>query len=492
MLSVTNLAGQTEPLNQIQRFEMTEEVNSAFMVSLTSFSVANNPAHELIEEESIVNVDGYDFRVKQMKERLNRKEITGISTYFDLNGHRQDAIYGGTRTFNEFATFAFAGTGWTFENADVSGSVFIPNFGDDNVIKLVQVLCAAFDCEFKIMPNQHILFADKIGPDNDAQYRYGHNVKALSRSVDTTNMRTQITGYGGDGLTITYTSPNATKYGIHKAEPFRDERFTIANSLTARLKQELKDYPDTTIELDSIELTDKELGERVWLIYEPLGIEFQTRVMSKKTVLRNDKLVTASVTIGNIVPRNLSDILTSQKVEIDENKKETRSRFEQTNERITLEVERIDESLATISVEADEIKLSVQQLDGRMGNAESQISIQADQIMSKVSYTDYNGNTIASLINQTATTITLSAEKIQMSGITEVANSLYIGGRYGDATREIRFGGQLGGARISADNPNVLDLWAGGGYIGMNSPVAFMNEVNFGGASVNGLYARYG
>lgn len=491
MLSVTNLVGQTEPLNKIQRFEMVEEVKGALTVSLTSFLIANNPGHALLEEESIITVDDYDFRVKQMKESLNRKTVTAISTFYDLIGHRQEEIYGGTRTFNQFATFIFSGTGWTF-TSDVSDSMFIPNFGEDNVIKLVQGLCAVYECEFKILPNNRIQFAREIGPDNDAQYRYSHNVNALSKSVDTTNMRTQITGHGGDGLTVTYTSPHATKYGVIKAEPFRDERFTVPNSLTVRLKQELHDYPDVSIELDSIELTDKELGERVWLIYEPMNIEFQTRIMAKKSVMRDGQLVTASATIGNVVPRNMSDILSTQKVEIDENKKETRSRFEQTNERITLEVERIDESLATISVEADEIQLSVQQLDGRMGNAESQISIQAGQILSKVSYTDYNGNTIASLINQTATTITLSAEKIQMSGITEVANSLYIGGRYGDAVREIRFGGQLGGARISADNPNVLDLWAGGGYIGMNSPVAFMNDVNFGGANVTGLYARFG
>lgn len=487
MLSVTNLNGQTEPLNQIQRFEMHEEVIGAFTVSFTSFSIVNNPGHDLLGEETIITVDGYDFRVKQLKEYNNRKDIVAISTFYDNTGKRQEDIYGGTRTLDEFAIFIFAGTEWTY-SSDVVGSALIPNFGEDNVIKLVQAVCTAFECEFKIMPNNHIHFSKEIGPDNDAQYRYGHNVKALSKSVDTTNLRTRIKGYGADGLVITYTSPHAEIFGIIDAEPIHDERFTIPDSLIERVKRDLTDYPKITIELDSIELTDKELGERVWLIYEPMGIEFQTRIMSKKSVIRNGKLVTASVVIGNAIPRNLSDILTSQKIEIDENKKETRSKFEQTNERITLEVERIDESIATISIEADEIKLSVSGIDSRLGTAESQISVQAGQISSKVSSTDYNGNMIASLINQTASTITIEASAIDLLGIVQVSNQISIGVDYRDSTmKSLNFRGGAGGVNItsySIDNLNIEAV----NSLTLDASLIVVPEYS----TVTGLYARYG
>lgn len=46
----------------------------------------------------------------------------------------------------------------------------------------------------------------------------------------------------------------------------------------------------------------------------------------------------------------------------------------------------------------------------------AQLNVQADQISSKVSQTDYNGNTIASLINQTATTILIQAAHINLDG----------------------------------------------------------------------------
>lgn len=475
MITVTNLIDETELLNNFQRFEINEEVNGLFTVSLASFSVHNNPGHELIEEESIITVDGYDFRVKQMKESHNRKDVTAISTFYDLTGHRQEFIYGGTRTFNEFATFAFADTGWTFSSS-VTGSVLIPNYGEENVIKLVQALCQAFECDYKIMPNKHIHFAKEIGPDNDAQYRYGHNVQALSKSVDTTNMRTQITGHGGNGLVVVYTSPNATKYGIHKADPFSDDRFTVPASLTEKLKQELKDYPETSIELDSIELMDKELGERVWLIYEPRGIEFQTRVMSKKSVIRNGKLVTASVVIGNTVPRSLSDILTSQKVEIDENKKETKSKFEQTNDRITMEVETIGESIATLEIKAESITMSVSDLTGRVGSAEASIRIQSDEIALKVSRDGVIG-----AINISPENIKIQAKNINLVGAVNVLSD--ISGSLGTITA-----GVIRGTTFILDG-GYLDLSLGSIFWGDNVPADALYARNAGNANLlNGLY----
>jgi len=66
------------------------------------------------------------------------------------------------------------------------------------------------------------------------------------------------------------------------------------------------------------------------------------------------------------------------------------------------------------------------------GNASS-ITQNADNINLRVEKTDYDGNTIASLINQTATTIDISANKINlngvvtMSGLANMNNDIYLG-----------------------------------------------------------------
>jgi phage minor structural protein len=426
MLVVTSLQGQTEPLPDINGVEDMEQVNGEYSLSFVCFNTKNNQyAYPLVQEESTVELDGHEFRIKQMTEVRDRKEVHAQHIFFDLVDHYQEGTFGGTHTLDEFVTYALNGTGWTFENVDVTESAFIPNFGEGNVIALIKQICDAFGCEYQIMPGRHLRFMKQIGADKDEQFRYKHNIKTIKKSVDTTKLATAIKGYGANGLVVEYHSPNEAIYGTRWAEPIKDDQYTTAESLTERLKQELVDVPEVTIELELSQLGfDVGLGDRVWVIYEPLGIDFQTRVMEMKRYPFTKR--SPVVTLSN-KKRVFTDILTETKVDIEENKKETRSKFEQTNERITMEVERIDESIATLQIEADNIKLSVQSLDSRLGNAEAQLVIQANQIEQKVSYSDYNGNEIASRINQTATTITIEASKINLDGITRVNQTLRIG-----------------------------------------------------------------
>ncbi|MGA3675626.1 phage tail protein [Lysinibacillus agricola] len=365
MIYVTN-GNEVEALVQISGLQMEQEVNGNYVITFVAHNTDNNPAYNILLEESIVTfIDfGYDFRVKQMKETRRGKQVTAISTYFDGVAKYQKDIFGGTRTFNEFAEFALKGTGWKF-TSEVTGHRLIENFGQNNVVALIDALCKVYQCEYMIYPNNIIHFAPKVGGDYDAQYRYGHNVKALSKNVDTTKLRTYIEGYGavnengGGQLFVSYESPYAAKYGKLDAEPVYDDRFTNANALLEHIKGMLIDYPEATFELDSVELLDKELGERVWLIYEPMQLEFQTRVLSQTKTVVNGKLQTTKVVLGNTIPKSTTDILISQKVEIDENKKITRSKFHQTNDRITMEVETIGESISKLELTDKEIKLSV-------------------------------------------------------------------------------------------------------------------------------------
>lgn len=422
MIMVKDGLGQTESLTNIQGFDMVKEVNGAFKVSFTSIFDQNNAGYDLLKEESIIEIDGYTFRVKQFKETNNRKNITANSTFFDLKGKRQEVIFAGTRTLEEFIGFTLQNTGVTFENRDVTESKLIPNFGIGDVLDLIQTICIAFECEYDIQPGDHVIFAKQIGGEYDAQYRYGHNVQTLSKNVDTTNLRTRIKGTGGNGLEVVYTSPNHATFGIIDAEPIVNEQITESDSMTEHLKQQITDYPEATFEFDTAELTEKELGERVWLIYEPMNLEFMTRVLSKTSGLRNYRLYTKSVVLGNKMPKTLTDVLVSQKVEINRNIKETRSRFHQTNERISQEVEQIDVSIAAIVVQAHDINMSVSNIMGRVAGTEASINIQAGQISQTVKQVDFNGNAIVSMINQTPLAVNIEASKINLVGLVTVSS----------------------------------------------------------------------
>ena len=111
----------------------------------------------------------------------------------------------------------------------------------------------------------------------------------------------------------------------------------------------------------------------------------------------------------------------------------------------------------------------------------SQIQINAGNISSKVSLTDYNGNTIASLINQTATTIQIAASKINLSGYVTVSNlstagSTTINGA-NITTGNIKVGGSSGNTNgaiyVYDSSDNILvRLNKNGLYLGANQYIS--------------------
>ena len=611
MLVVKDLAGTTEALTDVKGVEINEEVNGDFSISFTALATRmNEHSYPLLKEESIVELDGHEFRVKKMDEIRNRKTVNAPHTFFDLIENQVYDINGGTKTVGEFFSIALSGTGWTFENVDVDGHYFIPNFGQDNTIALIRLICEVAECEIKIEPNKHLKIYKEIGEDNDEQFRYKHNIKTLRKSVDTSKLATVIKGYGGNGLEVTYTSPNVSIYGERHAEPVRDEEFTVSESLIERIKRELVDVPEVSIQLDITHLGfNADLGDKVWTIYEPMDIEFQQRVMAIKYYPFSKRAPV--VTLSN-KKKTFSDLLTETKIEIKENQKQTQSRIEQTNDRITFEVETIGESLSSINQTSEAIKLRVEKVEGdvveaysqieltateirsevsaqvetldgkiaenassitqtaeairsevsgvktevmthadnqasaaetnakdytdgeigpivtrvssaessitqlsnsieskvsediylidksvleddisglgtRVSSAESTITQQAGQISSRVTYSDYNGNEIASRINQTATTITLDASRINLTGITNVAQQLQLGSSPSvGGTKRITFNGQNqindSGQTMTVTSTDLV-LWGDYGVMirsGGNLDLSNVNGITWG------------
>lgn len=114
---------------------------------------------------------------------------------------------------------------------------------------------------------------------------------------------------------------------------------------------------------------------------------------------------------------------------------------------------------STIDIQMDSINLSVAGLNDRMESAETsltlnaeaislkastadvnaQFEVQAGQISSKVSSTDYTGDVIASLITQAADRISISAQAIDLNGITRVNGTLYVGDGGSDSWKTLWF-----------------------------------------------------
>ncbi|MFE3573639.1 phage tail spike protein [Lysinibacillus sp. NPDC059133] len=506
MLIVTN-GSQTEPLLETN-YEKFEELSGALRISFSSFLHENNSGHQLLDFETIIeDEDGHEYTVKEYGGDTFSKKATAVHIYFSLADDFKYDIYGGTRTFDDFMSFVLAGTGWTFINVDVEGNKLLPNFGEANPIVLIDQLCAAFNCERQILPGKVLRLTKKIGADHDIQFRYRHNIETLSYSVNTTNLKTQIRGYGAEGIDITYTSPlaDSPRIGIRVADPIHDEKIESAEEMTTRLASELPPAPETSIKV-KVTTVDGNVGDMVWLIHEDLALEYQTRILSKKT--KRD-YSNSEVEVGNTQAKSIVDALLNQHATINANDKRYRSKFEQTNDRIDIEVEEIGESIAEIHYRADSITQSVTDLNNnlssritqtateirsevtaqvttinnniqsvrndvsavtqtasqiqstvtsqqtqisglgtRVSTAESRITQQADQIESKVSVEDFTGNTVVSKINQTATTISIQASKINLVGAVTFLSD--ITGRLGTITA-----GTINGVDIYGANINI-------------------------------------
>ena len=411
MLIVTDLHGQSEPLVDYRDLEVNEEVNGDFSINFTTISTPNNEfAFPLLKEESIVQTeDQHEFRIKKLRSNRNRKIINVAQhIFFDLNGDQVYDIIGGSKDANEMFSFILKDTGWTFEVLDDIPYRLFTNFGQDNVVSLIRKACEILECEIKIEPNKHLKIYKEMGSDDDFQYRYKHNIKGLQQDIDTTNLTTVVKGFGASGMVVTYKSPNASMLGEIHASPIRDEQITDEAEMIELLKHEINDTPIISIEVEEINLGEtKQLGDKVWLIYEPLGIEFQTRIMARK--IYPNQVGKNTVTFGNF-KREISNIVAETAKETNKN----RSKIDQTSDRITLEVERIDESISRIELTADQITLSVQNLEKDL---KSEISITDSEIRSMVSQ---EVKTLNDKVDKTNSTITQTASSIRSEVSKEV------------------------------------------------------------------------
>ena len=475
MIYVTSLNGSmVEPLINIGTdFKLEQSTDGTFQVSFSCFPGENNPGYDILRSESIVTVDGNDFKVKQYSDTAFSKTITATSIFFELSKVQKIGIFSGSHTLNNHLNFAFTGTGWTYtvDSAVSNITNFIENLGDDNIISLIEKITKYHQVEYIIMPGKTVRFAKQVGPDNDFAYIYKHNVSDVVLTEDTTNLYTFIRGFGANDLQVSYTSPNLSTFGRLEAAPVRDERFTNTSALTNYIKNSITDVPELAIESRIPELTSRETGERVWLIYEPLNVEMQTRILKQTKIIVDDELITESVVLGNTLIKSAIDLLVDQKQEIDDNKDyindtneklsdsqvEYRSRFDVTDRNIVLQVEQINRSIATIDIKADNINLSV---NNRITNEISQVDIRANQIALSVENLD---NRTSSSINLLENNINLKIDR-------------------GGAITDINL--SPGNATINADRINLNGAVFVNGEITGSTNINISSNINLGRAIV--------
>ncbi|WP_172369560.1 phage tail spike protein [Sporosarcina jiandibaonis] len=221
---VTDLTGKSEPLYESKGFKLIEEVNGEYSLSfLILNSEKNKYAFPLVKEESVIEYKGIEYRIKSFNERnigdRSAKAVVAHHKMFDLIDYYVYGAISGTKTLFQTLTFIFSGTPYTFDIADTFASVKYENFGDDNVLSLLQEVLVKHKAEIEIN-GTHFRFKKKISNKTDIQFRYKHNVIAINKNINSKNVSTYVKGYGKlkaekdvlSGVKIPYSSRSGTWY----------------------------------------------------------------------------------------------------------------------------------------------------------------------------------------------------------------------------------------------------------------------------------------
>lgn len=342
MVIITNLDGKTLPLVDVEFLHRTRGTNGDHEIFMVANETDRNTrSFNLVDHESIIELpDGNTFRIKKLdKEIVNnvqRVELTARHTFYDTVGNYQYEIIEGEKvlSLHQLLSHAFEGTDITFTIHDDFDNYSFENFGNANSIKLFNDIKDNIPFEFNISNNTHLEIYKQIGStDKNLQMRYKQNIVTIKKEDNTENLATEIKGFGkpkedAEGnqiegeyeVEITYTSPNAERYGVIVADPYYNEKITHEPTMLRYLQNAIVDEPEVTFTITyeemiknvNKELDAAELGDQIELIHEKMDLAFPTRILEVTDYPLNKNLkpiYTISTTYLNKLDKQTSAII---------------------------------------------------------------------------------------------------------------------------------------------------------------------------------------
>lgn len=290
-LTITDLQGNTEILTGFKSFKRNRRVNGEKIISFLILPTEGNQhSFPMVQEEHKVEFKNETYVIKSLTERTigntYYKQVECIHDFFvNMINKQKYEVHNGSMQFLDALDFIFKDTGYQPVAIENFYAKDFQNFGKDNRLALLKKVLERYKAEMSIDKNQ-VRFQTKIGEDTDFQFRYNFNIKTFERNVDTKNLGTYIRGYGADGLMREYTSPNKEKFGFLEATQINDDRFTTTEGLDRALREAIQDTPLVSITIDFVDLRKAGYpyivpneGDRVLLIYEPMDVDIETRIM---------------------------------------------------------------------------------------------------------------------------------------------------------------------------------------------------------------------
>lgn len=286
----------------------------------------NSFCYELIEEEAVVTVGGENFVIKSIGESPYGKQVTALHEFFNLVDEQVDqTLADAWHSIDIPLSIIFANVDWTYQVHDAFEMAYLKAVGNDNPVALLNAVIDAFEAEYTVSSvDKTVHIYKKIGKETDYQVRYKHNLVAIDKDIDASDVKTAIkVRYnkqedGSYASVATYISPHANKYAKlkwAKTVEFDTDNIDVALAYGA---QQIVDTPSVSITCEFVHLRaagydekDIALGNSFYLHDPRVNENDLARIVAIERY-PYDKTKTPKVTLANRV-KYMSDIAVEQR-----------------------------------------------------------------------------------------------------------------------------------------------------------------------------------
>lgn len=281
--------------------------------------------------------------------------VTAVLYILDyLNTHRVYERIDASLTTKEAFDIVFNDTPYTYITVDTAYSERFEGIGEgETKLEIFKTFIDRYGYEMKIVDKVVYLY-NQIGNDANFEYRHKVNTQDISKEVDASEMYTYMRGYGdyreegGEEETTTettnsetssgyrktdvkviendneedvtkkaklkreYTSPLAAIIGIREGPPIMNANITKQETMDKKLKEAVESSVNISFTADIYDMSrhgyrfqHAELGDRVFLVDERIGLDTEIRVVKIDREINNEGYVTnVEITFGSA---NLAD-----------------------------------------------------------------------------------------------------------------------------------------------------------------------------------------
>lgn len=281
--------------------------------------------------------------------------VTGVLYILDyLNTHRVYERIDASLTTKEAFDIVFNDTPYTYVTVDTAYSERFEGIGEgETKLEIFKTFIDRYGYEMKIVDKVVYLY-NQIGSDANFEYRHKVNTQDIEKEVDASEMYTYMRGYGdyreegGEEETTTetsnsetssgyqktsvkviendneedvtkkaklkreYTSPLAAIIGIREGPPIMNANITKQETMDKKLREAVESSVNISFTADIYDMSrhgyrfqHAELGDRVFLVDERIGLDTEIRVVKIDREINNEGYVTnVEITFGSA---NLAD-----------------------------------------------------------------------------------------------------------------------------------------------------------------------------------------